>query len=669
MITLGITGSFADLSGSFMPDVPEWLFHDSTAAVVVDGVVVAAVEEERLNRIKHSNKFPAQAARACLDLAGIKPSEVQEVAFFFGEDYADLELRYEYLKFPGVPALSARELLRTRLAEALGRDFEDSEIAFVRHHVAHAFGAYSDSGFDDSLAVVIDGNGEAESVSVFSGSKGELELLRSYPAADSLGHLYLSLLPLMGFRRFDEYKVMGLAPYGDAAVYRDEMRKFYTLSDDGDFSMDSKGVLEHLMATGFSPRRRGEKIRQQDSDLAAALQGALEDVELHLLRHWAKETGARSLCLSGGVAHNSSANGRVLQSEIFQNVFVHPASHDAGASAGAAQFRQAQLTGSRKGGRLRNVFLGPDLGDRAAVADEVRRWQPFLTAEDLPEGTEAKTAADAIAAGQVIGWAHGRSEFGPRALGHRSILADPRLAENRDRVNAMIKKREGFRPFAPAVLAEDAAEVFDLTATDASLESMSYVVDVRPEWRERLPAVTHVDGTARVQTVFQERNPVMWDIISEFRDRTGTPVVLNTSFNNFAEPIVQSVRDVVRCLLTTTLDAAVLPGHLIKRRADMTDALLNSAVSFHPAAELRGTHRAQGARPSVELVATYQYAGARSLPVSEEMFDFLTSVAASPRSLASSGVSAEADGGGALAEELLSLWEHRVIELQPPADR
>ncbi|MEI7033345.1 carbamoyltransferase [Streptomyces pratensis] len=666
MITLGITGSFADLSGSFMPEVPEWLFHDSAAALVVDGTVVAAVEEERLNRIKHSNKFPQLAAQACLELAGVQASDIDDVAFFFGEDYADLELRYEYLKRPEVPALPARELLTTRLGEALGRDFRPTEINFVRHHLAHAFGSYSDSGYDDSLAVVIDGNGETESVSVFHGHDGELELLRSYPAADSLGHLYLSLLPLMGFRRFDEYKVMGLAPFGDPDAYLDEMRKFYSLGENGDFRMDSKAIVENLMENGFTPRRRGEAIRRQDKDLAAALQGALEEVKLHLLRYWAGRTGARDLCLSGGVTHNSSANGRVLQSGVFDRVFVHPAAHDAGASAGAAQYHQAQATGVRRGGPLKDVFLGPELGGRDAVAREVRRWEAFLTVEPLAEGTEGTVAAAAVADGEVIGWAHGRSEFGPRALGHRSILADARRGDNRERVNAMIKKREGFRPFAPAVLAEHGDDVFDLTDTEASLEFMSYVVDVRPQWRDRLPAITHVDGTARVQTVFKDRNPALWHIIEEFRARTGVPVVLNTSFNNFAEPIVQSVRDVVRCLLTTTLDAAILPGHRVRRRADLVDAALASAVVFHPTAEVRRISRAGGGRPATELVATYQYAGARSTSLTSAMFDFLSGGDGEPRSLASTGVRADTPEGREAAEELLRLWEHRVIDLVPP---
>jgi predicted NodU family carbamoyl transferase len=665
MITLGITGSFADLSGTFMPEIPEWFFHDAAAALVVDGTVVAAVEEERLNRIKHTNKFPAMAAAACLETAGVKPSEIDEIAFFFGEDGANSELNGEYLKLSDVPALSARELLATRLSGALGREFEPGRVNFVGHHRAHAFGAYSDSGFDASLAVVIDGNGETESVSVYRAQDGELELLRNYEAAVSLGHLYLAVLPLMGFRRFDEYKVMGLAPYGDPSTYRGELRKFYALLPDGGFTMDSVGLVQYLLAAGFRPRRRGEEIRQQDTDLAAAVQQTLEEVKLHLLRYWAQETGMRRLTLSGGVCHNSSANGRVLQSGLFEEVFVHPASHDAGAAAGAAQYRQAQLTGTRKGGRLTNVFLGPDLGNRATVAAEVARWQGFVEFESLAAGTEARTAAMAIADGQVIGWAHGRSEFGPRALGHRSILADPRKAGNRDRVNAMIKKREGFRPFAPAVLDTNADEVFDTTDTRTALDFMCFVVDVRPEWRETLPAVTHVDGTARVQTVSKDGNPAMWSLLTEFHALTGTPVLLNTSFNNFAEPIVQSVADVLRCLLTTTLDTVVVPGLLVKRRSDFTEALLRSEISLHSAAEVRAVSRARGARPSREAVVTFHYAGARSIPLSPEMYDFLSASQEGPTSLYAAGHRVHTPLGRSLVEELMGLWEQRLIDVNP----
>jgi predicted NodU family carbamoyl transferase len=656
MITLGITGSFADLAGTFMPDVPEWLFHDSAAALVVDGTVVAAVEEERLNRLKHSNLFPASAAKACLEIAGVRAEDVDEVAFFFGEDYADIEVGYEYLKFGDVPALPARELLIIRLAESIGREFRPEDVHFTKHHQAHAFGSFSDSGFDDALSVVIDGNGEAESVSVFQCRGTRLELLRSYPTRDSLGHLYLSILPFLGFRRFDEYKVMGLAPYGDQLVYRDKFRAHYELLADGGYTLDSGAVVERLLCSGFRPRRHGEPIRQQDSDLAASLQASLEDIERHLLGYWARETKATRLCLSGGVTHNSTANGRVLQWGLFDDVFVHPASHDAGASAGAAQHRQAK-EGGRRGKGLVNAFLGPDLGDREVVRAELGSWSSFVEFEEIPPGGEAAYAASAIANGAVIGWAHGRSEFGPRALGHRSILADPRDAAARDRVNAMIKKREGFRPFAPAVLAESADEVFDLTKTRARLDFMGCVVDVRPTWRDRLPAVTHVDGSARVQTVHRDTNPVMWEVIDHFRAATGVPVVLNTSFNNFAEPIVQTVGDVLRCLVTTTLDLVVLPGHVVRRKEGFLAALHTSAIGLHPATQLRQVVTADG---SMRRVVAFRTQGAKGVEVSEAVFGLLRAAASGPTSAVAHGLSAD----DVVLNSLLTLWENRVVDFR-----
>jgi len=283
---------------------------------------------------------------------------------------------------------------------------------------------------------------------------------------------------------------------------------------------------------------------------------------------------------------------------------------------------------------------------------------------ELPEGQEEGAAASAIAAGQIIGWARGRSEFGPRALGHRSILADPRQAQNRERVNSMIKKRESFRPFAPAVLAERAAEVFDLTDTTAALDFMSFVVTVRPQWQSRLPAVTHVDGSARAQLVSQRHNQSLWLLITRFCELTGVPVVLNTSFNNFAEPIVQTVRDVLRCLVTTKLDAVVLPGHLLRRRPDLTAALVASEVVLHPAAQLREVSGPGGpaARvPAPERVVTCHYTGARQMRVSEEMFGFLSRVRRAPSPLAALGAKA----AEALAGELMGLWEQRFIDVLP----
>lgn len=658
VISLGVTGSFADADGGFMPDVPEWLFHDSAAALVIDGEVVAAVEQERLSRAKHTNRFPAAAIQACLSTAGVSPSQVDDVAFFFGEDYADLEHQHEYLKHPDVPVRRARYLLSERLREALGPGFApEGRTEFVRHHDAHGFGAFADSGYDSALVVVIDGNGEGEGASIFLGTGVDLELLATHPTASSLGHLYLAALPLLGFRRFDEYKVMGLAPYGDPAQYSGVFERFSSLTASGGYSLDIPGAVERLLLDGYAPRRSGEPVRQRDCNLAAALQATLEKVQLHVVKHWVAQTGQRNLCMAGGVLQNSSANGALLTAGVVDRLFVHPASHDAGASAGAAQALQAR-SGVRRGGRpIRSVFLGPDLGTAGEVDRAVRRWAGLLEFSPVQEGEEAASAARLIADGQVIGWAVGRSEFGPRALGHRSILADPRRADNRERVNALVKKRESFRPFAPAVLQESAAEIFELGGTVAALDFMTYVVQVREPWREKLPATTHVDGSARLQTVSATDNPQLARVLQAFAEITGIPVLLNTSFNNFAEPIVQSVDDVLRCLATTGLDCVVLPGHLARRRPGGAVILLDMPLRIAEQAVVRTTSR-PGQQP-VTTVAWRRAGGRASPPLSEDVAHLLAR--AGSTFVATEVLAARATDQ--VAAELMGLWELRVLEV------
>ncbi|MET9499464.1 carbamoyltransferase C-terminal domain-containing protein [Streptomyces sp. NPDC006552] len=669
MITLGITGSLTALQGNRLRELPDWFFHDAAAAVVVDGVTVAAVEEERLNRIKHTTAFPEQAIRFCLDMAGINPSQIDEVAFFFGEEYTDLELNHQYVERPAEELVSARDLLKEGLERAVGQMPANRPLSFVPHHLSHAFGSWADSGFDNSLVTVVDGNGESESISIYHAEAGALRPIKTYPIDASLGHLYLELLPLMGFKRFDEYKVMGLAPYGDPSVFRKELERFVEFLPNGEVGIDRPPMVEHFLRAGFRPRRKGESFRQADADLAAALQETLEKSMLHLLGHWRAETGEQRLCLSGGVAHNSSSNGRVLTSGLFNEVFVHPASHDAGAALGAAQYRQS-LSGLRIGGRrLSHVFWGPDVNERTdsgqTVDQAVQRWSPLLTVERISAGEETDKAAELIAENAVIGWATGRSEFGPRALGHRSILADPRLAENRDRVNAKIKKREGFRPFAPAVLQERAGSVFDLTSTKAPLDFMSFVVGVQPEWRDRLPAVTHVDGTARVQVINGEHNTNLWNIVKKFEERTNVPVVLNTSFNNFAEPVVQSADDVIQCLLTTGLDAVIMPGYLLRRVPDLDSALLSCSLKALPMTRFERTQYTD-TEGSITDTFSVRLGVPRSQPVaiSRHLWNALADSRARTLPVGDIPVAADDERNQLLAEVML-MWENRYIEVVP----
>src|SRR6266498_2733237 len=571
MLVLRLSGFPATCEREVVPDLPRAFYHDAAACLVGEAGVLAAVEEERVNRSKHTNLFPAGAVRACLEQSGASPNDIDQVAYFFDEGFTDSELGLEYVRHPHLALRTTRELIAELLSEQLGSGFPPHRIAFARHHEAHAAAAFYQSGFDDALALVMDGNGESESVSIFRGARDGLERLRAYPRADSLGHFYTKATQLLGYDLFDEYKVMGLAPYGDPAVYRDVLGSLFELLTEGGYTLEVDRLQPALLALGFRPRRAGEPFTQAHKDFAAAVQETLERVVLHIVEFWRQQSGLRALCLAGGVAHNSTLNGRILASGWFDELFVHPASHDAGAALGAAVL---SLLGQRQGVRTPSpsipplvpggVYWGPDIGAPAAIRKELDRWHGFLEWEEC--GSSPARAAALLAEGAVLGWARGRSEFGPRALGNRSILADPRPAENQERVNRLVKKRESFRPFAPAVLAEAAHEYFEIPPTDCPLDFMSCVVRVRSDKRRLLGAVTHVDGTARIQTVTRETNEPFWRLISRFGDLTGVPVLLNTSFNNHAEPIVQSAGDAIVCFLTTQLDYLFLDDVLVRRK-------------------------------------------------------------------------------------------------------
>ncbi|MHC5905153.1 carbamoyltransferase family protein [Streptomyces sp. S6] len=657
MLTIGLNGNFSPENSDIVPGLREYMYHDAAAALVQDGVLIAAVEEERLNRIKHTTKFPVNAVRACLELAGATPADIDAVGYYFPERYLDLMLNGLYADHPAVPLGYSRQLTRARLKEALNWDLPDDRLVHASHHRAHALSGLTRSGMAEALVVVLDGMGEDSSGTVFGATGGELEPLTKFAMHKSLGLLYLNATRHLGFRFGDEYKVMGLAPYGDPAAFRDVFESMYTLGPDGDYEFPPHAlafeyVTNMFFSRGMPPRRSFESLEQCHKDFAAGLQEMLEKIVLHVLAHWSRSTRHTRLVFSGGVAHNSSLNGAILRSGLFTEMFVHPASHDAGTAEGAALLAQESLTGTvRLKERMRGASLGPALGSAKDVEEKVAAWSGLVEYE-RPDDVVEETAR-LLAGGAVVGWAQGRSEFGPRALGHRSILADPRPAGNRTRINAMIKKRESFRPFAPMVVAEAADTYFDLTDTTAHHDFMSFVVDVRPEHREHLGAVTHVDGTARVQTVDPETNPRVHRLITRFGALTGTPVLLNTSMNNNAEPIVQSVEDVLTCLLTTDLDCAVVDDLLVRRRPGFLAALDSLVLTFRPVTRLVRTVGPGGA---VSHEILLDYATGPRAAVSPELFAVLE----------------KADGTrpvGPLAEEtrteLHALWQQRFFTLTP----
>jgi carbamoyltransferase len=632
--------------------------HDGAAALVEDGTVVAAIEEERLNRIKHSNKFPEQALRYCLARAKARIEDVDRFAFYLREGCCNNILSRSYLYHEHEQSgalLDSRSLLCDRLGHTFQRDIAPERITFVPHHMAHAVSSFALSGFDRGLILAIDGIGDFLSGIVAVGDGARVEEIKRFHMKKSLGALYFSITRLLGYTYFDEYKVMGLAPYGDPSRYRAPLRALYDLLPEGDYELRLDGVASSLIKH-VTPRRKGDPIEQAHKDLAASLQEALEEIVFHVLGHYGHATGHRHLCLAGGVAQNCTMNGRILYSGLFDRVFVQPASHDAGCAVGAALAVATPSPSPRAPRALEHVYWGNDIGDRAAIAAELEKWNGLIASERMRDIT--RTAAELLADGAVIAWVQGRSEFGPRALGNRSILADPRPAENKDRINKMVKKREAYRPFAPAILEEDVEEYFDIPRHKACFAFMSYVIRVREDKRALLGAVTHVDGTARVQTVSRDTNPRFWSLLDHFKQLTGIPCLLNTSFNNNAEPIVESIEDAIVTCLTTDLDYLVVGDYLVTPCRVDAESLTRLQISLPPYVRMvqhRGFNRTGGAISDCVLTNTYDEGF--HLPISDDLYRLLSSLHEHP---ALALVLNET-----LANELLQLWQRRLIRVQP----
>lgn len=660
MLVLGLSGHFADddtdlplnAGGQFFHDA----FHDAAACLIRDGELLAAVEEERFNRIKKTIKFPVNAIRACLDIAGVSPSEITGVGHFFAEGMLDEWLNAIYSRNSQLPVLGSRELMIGHLTRALGADISAEQLLFTEHHVAHGMSSYIRSGMKDSLVVVMDGRGEKDSTTIFHGQGGRLESLATYGLGKSLGGLYLANTRLLGYGLGDEYKVMGLAPYGNPETYREMFSSMYELKDDGDF------MLRYFTARGFPPRHRDAEFTQAHKDFAAALQEALETIAMHILCHWADRTGLKDLCFVGGVAHNSTLNGLILNSGKFREVFIHPASHDAGAAEGAALAAAFQLGAAPfRQSRMRSASVGPALGAAAEIEKEIASWSDLIEFDRPADIVE--TAARLLSDGAVLGWAHGRSEYGPRALGNRSILADARPGGNKQRINAMIKKREAYRPFAPIVIPEAAGTYFELPETQANFDFMSFVVNVREDRRAELGAVTHVDGSARIQIVDPVTSKRTYDLVRRFGELTGTPVLLNTSFNNNAEPIVQTTQDALTCFLTTELDFLVIDEFLIRRRQGASLAFDNLAPGFRPVTRLiKRIREVAAGRCEACYEICLDHINGPTAEISPHLFSMLAAAdGAQPlRSLAGpGGISHD------VSNELYNLWQQRFFTLRP----
>jgi carbamoyltransferase len=546
-----------------------WGPHDTAAALVdQDGTILAAVEEERLNRIKHANFFPVESIRYCLESQGLTGRNLDYIAFPVTRLSMMMWTVQRFWVDATRPFQTVEQSLGGRFQELLGIDVSD-KFQFSEHHEAHAWSAFGCSEFSRALVLVVDGDGEqGRSGLVAIGEGHTLNVLKRLTVEQSIGRLYQELTHMLGYHRFDEYKIMGLAPYGDPAVLEPLFRKGYHLLEDGHYAIAPLADWMGIFMEGrllSQARRKGEPFSQFHKDFAAALQATTEKILLHVLGHYQRQTGLKHLCVAGGVGHNCSANGEIYRSGLFDQVFFQPVAHDAGLAIGAALdvLHRVQQRPARR--PLSHLYLGPAIGSSDAIGAELTPWRNLasMTRIEAP----AERAAALIAEGAVIGWVQGRSEFGPRALGNRSILGDPRPAENKDRINQMVKKREGYRPFAPSVAEEQVGEFFEVTLDRLSLPFMILTLKVKAPYRERLGAITHVDGTARIQTVSRATNPEYWALLQAFSERTGFPIVLNTSMNNHAEPIVDSIDDAMVCYLTTGLTHLIVGDWLIEKRA------------------------------------------------------------------------------------------------------
>jgi carbamoyltransferase len=629
-------------------------YHDSATCLVVDGEIVGAAQEERFTRVKHDHNFPLNAARYCLSEAKLSADNLDYVAFYDKPLLKFDRLLETYLDY--APAgfssflkalplwmkekLWMPDLIRTELAKAGGAEDERAakklgkqfqwKLLFGDHHESHAASAFYPSPFEEAAILTIDGVGEWATSSIGIGKGNEITLLKELRFPDSLGLLYSAFTYYTGFRvNSGEYKVMGLAPYGEpnyVSVIRD---KLLEVLDDGSLKMNHEyfGYSQGLRMTngafdklfGGPPRKPESRITQKEMDLARSIQAITEEVMLKMTKYVYTETGMKKLCMAGGVALNCVANGRVLREVPFEEIWIQPAAGDAGGALGIAlaiwhrylgkprlspersgawQSRRTVTNGGRlnadRNGRpkaknngiaayadgMKGSYLGP-----AHTEDEIEK---FLQLRQLPYKKYSRkelpeVVADLLAAGKIIGLHQGRMEFGPRALGARSIIGDPRSPEMQSAMNLKIKYRESFRPFAPSVLREQVADWFELNADSpymllvadvaesqrrkmTAAEEALWGIDKLNVKRSEIPAVTHVDYSARIQTVRYETNPLYWEIIEAFRQKTGCPVVVNTSFNVRGEPIVCTPEDSYRCFMRTEIDFLVLETYLLNKK-------------------------------------------------------------------------------------------------------
>jgi carbamoyltransferase len=588
-------------------------YHDAAAALVRDGTIVAAAQEERFTRVKHDERFPINAIRYCLREGGVAPDGLDAVVFYEKPITTFARLLRTYLRVGPRGMRSFRQAMPLWTGQKLWIPYEierglgrlgyrmPRDLLFTEHHESHAASAFFPSPFKSAAILTFDAVGEWATSSIGVGRGNRIDLERQLTFPNSIGLLYSAFTYFCGFRvNSGEYKLMGLAPYGEPRFASRILDHLISLRDDGSFEMDTSyfGFLGGLTMTndrfhdlfGGPPREPEAEITRREMDLARSIQVVTEEIVLRMARHAAATTGERDACLAGGVALNSVASGRLLREGPFSRLWIQPAAGDAGGAVGAALYAWHHVEGNARtpnagSDGMSGAYLGPEFSDEEVEGYLLHNGYPYESEPDRERW--AHRIAELVADGKVVGLFAGRMEFGPRALGHRSILGDARSADMQSVMNLKIKYRESFRPFAPAVLAERASEYFEL---DVESPYMTLVAPIREHLREgsgagggaggpadgdlrawvsesrsSIPAVTHVDYSARVQTVDRERSPLFHSVLSAFDELTGCPAMINTSFNVRGEPIVCTPEDAYRCFMRTEMDVLVLGSCVLEK--------------------------------------------------------------------------------------------------------
>lgn len=549
--------------------------HDASASLVKNGEAIASVMEERFSRIKHDRSFPMESISYCLKYAGISLTDLAVITYYMDpvEHFQQRVVHHLGRYYPRSAPLFNDMLSRALKVNNVEKEIRErlnylGKIYFADHHKSHIAESFFLSPYDEAAVISIDGLGEISSTVIADVQGNQINILKRINFPHSLGMLYNSVTHYLGFNATnDAGKVMGLTSYGDRNVFLEKFRRIVLLKDDGGYELDldyfefpfqrDLWVSEKFIELFGPQRTKDEPLEGRHQDIAAGLQAMLEEVYYHLGNYTKKVTGRDYLCLAGGVSLNSVANGKLLQKELFKDIFIPPPTGDDGTSLGSALLYYYEELGNTDRHPLKNGFLGPDYSDAEIEAALKRFNLNYYKSTDI-----CREAAGFIADNKIVGWFQGRMEVGPRALGNRSILANPALEDVKDTLNARVKFREPFRPFAPSVLAEDVGEWFDY---DHPAPYMLFVFDVKKDKQQRVPGITHVDGSGRLQSVDTDRNPLYHRLISQFKHLTGIPMVINTSFNIKGEPIVNTPTDAIRCFLGNGLDYLVLGNFIVKK--------------------------------------------------------------------------------------------------------